>query len=137
MMSPETTNSETSTALVEVNPQPTALVETERQEEMNELQRETTALIEAIRKRAQSEMQSAGELSREAYLNAVRKARENIEQTKLIDPAQIEHSWEVLQQEADKNWHYILGEVESLGDRIADAAKAAWSRLMASPSDPD
>jgi hypothetical protein len=133
-MSPETTNSETSTALVEVSPQPTSLAETERQ---NELQRETTALIDAIRTRAQSEIQSAGELTREAYLNAVRKARENIEQSKLIDPEQIEHSLEVIQKEADKNWHYILGEVESLGDRVADAAKAAWSRLMASPSDPD
>lgn len=113
-----------------------ALVEAEMAGESDALKNETKALIDAIKKRAQSEAQTAGDLTREAYLNAVRQARENIEQNKLVDPERIAYSIKLIQYEAEKNWESIVKEVATLGDRLADAAKAAWDAFTAPrPSD--
>lgn len=107
------------------------LVETEMAGESEDLKNETKALINALKTRAQSEAQSAGTLTREAYLSAVRRARETLEQNKLIERDRIEHSFELIQREAEKNWESIVKEVAELGDRLADAAKAAWEALTA------
>lgn len=113
-----------------------ALVEAEMAGESDALKSETKSLIDAIKKRAQSEAQTAGDLTREAYLNAVRQARENIEQNKLVDPERIAYSIKLIQYEAEKNWESVLKEVATLGDRLADAAKAAWDAFTAPrPSD--
>jgi hypothetical protein len=113
-----------------------ALVEAEMAGESDALKSETKALIDAIKKRAQSEAQTAGDLTRDAYLNAVRQARENIEQNKLVDPERIAYSIKLIQYEAEKNWESVLKEVATLGDRLADAAKAAWDAFTAPrPSD--
>lgn len=125
---PESTSSD-NTAIV--TSQTEAIVEIEPNGEANEVQRETQALIEAIKKRAQSEIQAAGTLSQDAYLKAIRQARETIEQSQLvIDPQRLEQTIQTLQKEADKSWHVILGEIESVGVRLADTAKTAWNTLM-------
>jgi hypothetical protein len=121
--------------IVSISPATEALVETELQDEPDEVRRETKALFEAIRTRAQVELQSAGDLTREAYLNAVRQAREAIEQDKLIDRERIDQAIELIQQEAEKNWNLVLAEIEALGTRLAEAAKIAWSKLTDSQSD--
>jgi hypothetical protein len=130
-MSPEPHEMETS--IVAVNPESSTLVELAEIESANSqdaVKLETEALIEALKKRAQAEIHMAGDLTRETYLNAVRQAREAIEQNKLIDPDRIEQSVQAIQQEAEKNWNVITGEIESLGTRLSDAAKAAWDKLM-------
>lgn len=108
-----------------------ALVEREMAGESEAVKSETKALIDAIKKRAQSEAQSAGTLTREAYLNAVKRARVTIEENKLIERDRIEHSFEMIQSEAEKNWHSVAKEVSELGDRLTEAAKAAWEVLTA------
>jgi hypothetical protein len=130
----DTSTSDTS-AIVEVNPETKKLVEQEMPNATEEIRRETAALFEAIRSRAQAEAQSAGEFTRDAYLNAVRQAREAVEQNKLIDPESIEKSIELVQQEAEKNWQAIARDVEALGNRLSEAAKAAWEKLF--PHDED
>lgn len=108
-----------------------ALVEREMAGESEAVKSETKALIDAIKKRAQSEAQSAGTLTREAYLNAVKRARATIEENKLIERDRIEHSFEMIQSEAEKNWQSVAKEVSELGDRLSEAAKAAWEVLTA------
>ena len=125
---PESTSGD-NTAIV--TSQTEAIVEIEPNGEANEVQRETQALIEAIKKRAQSEIQAAGTLSQDAYIKAIRQARETIEQSQLvIDPQRLEQTIQTLQKEADKSWHVILGEIESVGVRLADTAKTTWNTLM-------
>ena len=116
---------------IEIIPQSSDLVETEMAGESDDLKSETKALIDALKKRAQAEAQSAGTLTREAYLNAVRRARETLEKNQLIEPARIEHSFEQIQREAEKNLQAVVKEVAEIGDRLNDAAKAAWSALIA------
>ena len=123
---------------IEIIPQPSQissqtsdLVETEMAGESDDLKSETKALIDALKKRAQTEAQSAGTLTREAYLNAVRKARETLEQNQFIERDRIEYSFELIQKEAEKNWQSVIKEVSEIGDRLADAAKAAWETLTA------
>jgi hypothetical protein len=123
----EATNNSSSDMII--SPETDALVEREMANQSADLKQETKALIEAIKKRAQSEVQAAQDLTREAYLAAVRRAREAIEQTKLIDPDRIEQSVQLIQQEAQKNWQSIVDEIHRLGDRLSEAAKAAWNAL--------
>ncbi|HAX74865.1 MAG TPA: hypothetical protein DCY88_03285 [Cyanobacteria bacterium UBA11372] len=129
----------TETAIVEVTPQTDALVEKEMAGESDDLKRETKALIDALKKRAQAEAaaatetaQSVGTMTRDAYLDAVRKARETLEQNQLLfERDRIEYSMKLIQMEAEKNWESILNEVKEWGDRLSEAAKAAWEKLTA------
>ena len=115
----------------QITPQTSSMVETEMAGESEDLKGATKALIDAIKKRAQSEAQSAGTLTREAYLSAVQRARTAVEENQLIERDRIEHSFEMIQQEAEKNWQSVVKEVSELGDRLTDAAKAAWDVLTA------
>lgn len=115
----------------EVSQQTNDLVEAEMAGESDDLKNETKALIDALKKRAQAEAQSAGTLTREAYLSAVRRARETIESNQLIERDRIEYSLYLIQKEAERNWQSVLKEVADLGDRLADAAKAAWEAFTA------
>ena len=115
----------------QVSSQTNDLVETEMAGESEDLKSETKALIDALKKRAQAEAQNAGTLTREAYLTAVRRAREKIENEQLIERDRIENSFELIKNEAEKNWESVIKEVAEVGDRLAEAAKAAWEKLTA------
>lgn len=133
---PNQPSTETS-ALAEVSPQTSAIVETELAHEPDDVRQETQALIEAIKQRAQQEAQtaedlakSAGDFTRETYLKLVRQAREAVEQNRLIDPDEIQRSAQQLQADAEKNWEALVKEVTDLSDRLSEAAKAAWEKLV-------
>ncbi|BAZ42664.1 hypothetical protein NIES4101_86330 [Calothrix sp. NIES-4101] len=119
------------TVEIDINSQTNDMVDTEMAGETDELKQETKALIEALKRRAQAEAESAGTLTRETYLNAVRKARETIEGEKIIEREKIENSLNVIQQEAEKNWHLFVNQFTELGLRFQDAAKAAWEAFNA------
>lgn len=126
-----TNNNEEPKVIVEISPQTTRMVESQMPDESQDVKDETAALIEALKRRAQAEAQSAGTLTRETYLSAVRQARETIEQNQLIERARIENAFEMVQSEAQKNFESILAEVQELGDRLQAAALAAWDVLTA------
>ncbi len=118
------------TTIVAVSSETNALVEKEMPGESEQLKQETKALVEAIKKRAQSEINNAQTLTRDAYLKAVRSAREAIEKNELLDPKRIEHSVEIIQKDAQENWQKIIDEISDLGDRLHEAAQTAWDILM-------
>lgn len=126
-------NSPDTSVKVEIIPQNTSeMVDQEMAGETDEVRQETKSLIDALKKRAQLEAQSAGTLTRQTYLDAVRQARAKLEQDDpLIARDRIENSFELIQKEAEKNWQAVVHEVTELGDRLADAAKAAWEALTA------
>ncbi|MBR8826740.1 MAG: hypothetical protein DSM107014_02360 [Gomphosphaeria aponina SAG 52.96 = DSM 107014] len=116
-------------------PEESAIVEVESEEivvkeKTDNVPQETMALIEAIKRKAQSETQKAGEFTREKYLEGVRKARIEIEKLN-FSPEQVETSIKQIQSEVEKDWDGLLKEVKSFGDRLSDAAKAAWDALTA------
>ncbi|MDJ0582214.1 hypothetical protein [Crocosphaera sp.] len=107
-------------------------------EESSEIQKETTALIDAIRSKALSEAKEAGELARDNYLETVRRIRQDIEDRKLFDPQRIDEAVKYIQKEVEKDWegvvkewNTVVKEVSSFGDRLSEAAKAAWEILTA------
>ena len=93
---------------------------------------ETEALITAIKTKAFSEVQKAGEFAIDNYLEAVRKARLDIESRQLFEPEQIEDAIRQIQKEIEKDWDSIVREITSFGDRLNEAARAAWDILTAS-----
>ncbi|MDP5017290.1 hypothetical protein FJR11_05680 [Anabaena sp. UHCC 0187] len=125
-----TTNNIESIEIVEIS------LHTSENGETDEVKQETTALLEAIKNRAQAEAESAGTLTRETYLNAVRQAREAIERDKLIERDRLEYSWAKIQEELEYNWNLLSKDVTDLGERFQNAAKAAWDAFNA-PRDQD
>ena len=101
------------------------------------IQDETEALIKAIKTKAFSEVQKAGEFAIDNYLEAVRKARQDIERRQLFEPEQIEDAIKQIKKEIEKDWDSIVREVTSFGDRLNEAAKAAWDILTASKAKTD
>ncbi|MBG1258868.1 hypothetical protein [Nostoc commune] len=110
--------------ILEISTQTDELVETEMGGESDEVKRETKALIEALKRRVQAE--SAGTLSRETYLKAVRQARELIEGRKVKERDRLEDSWAVIQDEAERNWYLLMKDVVDFSFRLQKAAIAAW-----------
>lgn len=115
-----------------------AIVRIEPPEVDYNLQGQTKALFTAINQRVIAELKAAGNLTRDTYLKAIRKARESVERDRLIDPDQFE-------REAEKYWHSLarntselgarLGAVaakgaSNLGNRLGAAAKAAWNEFV-------
>ncbi|WP_293129303.1 hypothetical protein [Microcoleus sp. bin38.metabat.b11b12b14.051] len=86
-------------------------------------------VVDAIKTRAQAQVQDAGEVSREAYLKAVRQAREAVEKNKLIERDRLDQAVDHIHKETEKNWHVVVGEIESLGTRLKETAKSAWNAL--------
>ncbi|AFZ02327.1 hypothetical protein [Calothrix sp. PCC 6303] len=121
----------TPTVEIEITPQTNEMVDQEMINETDELKRETKALIEALKRRAKAEAESAGTLTRETYLNAVRRAKETIEGEKIIERDRIEDSFNSIQQEAEKNWQQLVKQFTELGLRFQDAGKAAWDAFHA------
>ncbi|MEH2012432.1 hypothetical protein [Nostoc sp.] len=113
-----------SIVIVEISPETDELVETEMAGESDEVKRETKALIEALERRSQAE--SAGTLTRETYLKAVRQARELIEDRKLIERDRLQDSWAIIQDEAERNWHLMMKDLVDFSFRLQKAATAAW-----------
>jgi hypothetical protein len=131
-------------AIVHISPETNALVERELPDEPDEVKEAVKHLIEAIKKRAQVEAKNAGEITRETYLSAVKKAKELIEEKQLTPPPfakdlpieeyrdRLEKSLHIVENEAKKNWDSVTKEAKHLGDKLADAAKAAWDILRES-----
>lgn len=120
-----TTNNIESIEIVEIS------LHTSENGEIDEVKQETTALLEAIKNRAQAEAESAGTITRETYLNAVRQVREAIERDKLIERDSLEYFWAKIQEELEHNWYLLSKDITDLGDRIQNAAKAAWEAFNA------
>jgi F0F1-type ATP synthase membrane subunit b/b' len=115
-----------------VSQQTRDLVKQKMPNESDEVQAKMEELVEAMKKRAQSEIQTAGESTREAYMNAVRRARESLQQTSNFAEQQrnsVEEAVNMLEDEAKNNWDSILKEMEDFGDRLSQAAESAWNIL--------
>lgn len=128
-------NSNAESVAVEVMPDNPALMERQSEEKTNEIKEETLALMEAIRTKAQAEAKKAGDFARDSYLDAVRKAKEEVDKLNLFEPKRIEDALKQVQEEVEKDWDAVAKQVTSLGDRLNEAAKAAWEKLTASHSE--
>jgi hypothetical protein len=135
-MTDNNNNPEIESSIVPVSPETDALVEKEMVGESDVLKAETKALVEAIRRRAQSEIENAQTLTQDAYLNAVRTARDAVENNSLLDPKRIEYSVEMIQRDAMENWQKTLDEIAALGDRLQEAARVAWDIVMGKDDSP-
>lgn len=99
---------------------------------------QTQALFAALNQRVVAELKAAGNLTRDTYLKAIQRAKDSIENKRLIDPDQFE-------KEADKYWQSFAKGTTELGGhlgsaalkgaaevskRLGAAAKAAWKEVV-------
>lgn len=125
-----TENNVPETSSIEVSERTNALVDQNLPDAPEAVKNETKELIEAITRKAQSETQKAGEFAKDNYLEAVRNVRTEVEKLN-FDPERIEESIKLVQMDAEKNWESLVKEFESFGNRLNEAAQAAWSILTA------
>ena len=116
------------TSSIQVSDRTDSLVEQNLPDAPESVRTETKQLIEAITRKAQSETQKAGEFAQENYLETVRNLRSEVEKLD-FDPERIEESIKLVQMDAEKNWESLVAEFESFGNRLNEAAQAAWSIL--------
>lgn len=81
---------------IQVSDRTNRLVEQSMPDAFEQVRAESKHLIETVTRKAQSEAQKAGELALDNYLEAVRRARQEIESTELFDPERIEQSFQLL-----------------------------------------
>ncbi len=111
--------------------QSTTEIVPETKSKPEEMKQETEELMAAINKMVQAELQAAEDFTEEAYINAVRNARQTIEQFRLIDKDQLENSIDQFETDAKQNLEGMVKEIADFGDRISKAAQAAWDVLTA------
>ena len=116
-------------APIQVSDRTDRLGEQNMPEATEQARAETKNLIETVTRKAQSEAQKAGELALDNYLEAIRRTRQEIESAELFDPDRIEQSFQLLQQDAQQNWESLVQEFNEFGDRLNEAARAAWDAL--------
>ncbi|MFM7579464.1 MAG: hypothetical protein ACKO5Q_21340 [Microcystaceae cyanobacterium] len=120
---------------VEVIPDDPSLVKTSASGVIPEkLTTELQELVEAIRTKAFEEAQKVGEFAQENYLDAVRQAKEQVENLDLFDRDRIESAIQQLQTDVEKDWEKVVGQVNEFGDRLSEAAKTAWE-ILTKPKD--
>lgn len=103
--------------------QPNALVKvTPPNIEVDDPKQQTLALLAAINKRIFNELQGAGNLTRDAYLKAVRKARESIESNVLLEPEEVE-------RQAEKQWQSFVKSTSEVSNRLGSVAAKKTSQI--------
>ena len=128
------THSHSENPVVEVMPDNSTLTSPTEKTTTDPVRDETIDLFNAIRSKAQWEAQKAGEFARDVYLDAVRRAKTEVENLELFDPKPIENAFEQVQDEVEKDWDEMVKQVAEVGDRLNEAAKAAWEKLTAPSS---
>ena len=111
--------------------QSTTEIVPETKSKPEEMKQQTEELMSAINRMVQAELQAAEDFTEEAYINAVRNAKETIEQFRLIDKDQLENSISQFETDAKQNLEGMVKEIADFGDRISKAAQAAWDVLTA------
>ncbi|MEB3283156.1 MAG: hypothetical protein VKK42_29970 [Lyngbya sp.] len=110
---------------------PAELVPTSEKPSGTQPQKETQALLEAIQNLVKVELQTAAEINRDVYTEAVKNVRERIEQIRLIDKEQIESSFKEFEADAENNFQGIVKDLADLGQRLTQATQAFWDVLTA------
>jgi hypothetical protein len=71
-----------------------------------------------------------GSQSRSLFESSATSARSGGQNT-FIERSRVEQAVDHIHTEAEKNWHLIVKQIESIGTRLTDAAKSAWNSLTA------
>jgi pSer/pThr/pTyr-binding forkhead associated (FHA) protein len=87
-----------------------------------DLRSQTNALFSAINQRIIAELKAAGNLTRETYLKAIRRARESVEKETLIDSEHFE-------QNAEKYWQSVTKGTSDLGAKLGAATMRGAAEL--------
>ncbi len=133
---PEDNNNPSETNAIQVSERNNTLVEENMPYAEERVKQETKQLIEAITRKAQLETQKVGEFAQDNYLEAIRNVRGEIEKLN-FDPERVEEAIKLTQMDAEKNWESLVKEVEDFGNRLNEAAQAAWAILTGSTSHSD
>jgi len=116
----------------EVSAETKALVEDNMPQESDEIKHHVMALIEAIKKQSQSQIETAGDMTREVYVNAMRQAQETLKNTGLLLDNQretLDSSISSLEDTATQKWEAIVSDMQKFGDRLDRAVNTAWQIL--------
>ena len=90
------------------------------------------ALIDAIKQRAETQINSAEDITRDAYVSALRQAQDTLQKTGELFEEQrstLERSLAGIEDVATKRWETLLSDIQAVGNRLDRAVNAAWQIL--------
>ncbi|NJO20341.1 MAG: hypothetical protein HC838_10300 [Spirulinaceae cyanobacterium RM2_2_10] len=122
-----------------ISPETRSLVEQRLPEESDEVKYHMMALIDAIKRRAETEINSAGDITRDGYVTAMRQAQETLQKTGDFfneQRASLEDSIADVEDLATKRWETLLADAQKVGNRLDRAVNAAWKILTEPDSEP-
>jgi len=122
-----------------VSPETRSLVEQRLPEESDEIKYHMMALIEAIKRRAETQMNSAEEITRDAYVTAMRQAQDTLQKTSALFEEQrstLERSIADIEDAATKRWETLVSDLQKVGNRFDRAVNAAWKILTEPDAEP-
>lgn len=108
-----------------------ALIENKISGENTEIQKKLGELVELIKGRASDYMKDAGEMSKEAYVQALHKAKQSLSETSDFLSEQekaLDKSIAKLEGNDKSHWEKL----KKFGDRLDKSVHAAWSVLTES-----
>jgi DNA anti-recombination protein RmuC len=126
--------------IVPVSDETRAMVEQSMADEPDEIKQKLGELVDAIKRRTTTEMQSAGEMTRETYIQAMDEARGRLKKTEQFFQQQersVEETVRSLTDEATDRWETLITEVQRMGNRLDRAVNAAWKELTDPKDTPD
>ncbi|MDB9312902.1 hypothetical protein PN462_07300 [Spirulina sp. CS-785/01] len=126
----ETNQTETRTS--EINPETRALVDQKMPNESDEIRYHMMSLIDAIKQQTEDQLESAGDMTREAYVEAMRQAQNTLQNTGLLLDEQresLEKTITGIEDTATQQWETFVNEFQNFSDRFERAVDAAWKIL--------
>ncbi len=115
-----------------VSPETRSLVEQRLPEESDEIKQHLMALIDAIKQRAETQINSAEDITRDAYVSALRQAQDTLQKTGELFEEQrstLERSLAGIEDVATQRWETLLSDIQAMGNRLDRAVNAAWQIL--------
>ncbi|MDJ0697605.1 hypothetical protein [Mastigocoleus sp. MO_188.B34] len=119
-------------AIVTVSEETKALVEQKMSDESDEIKQKMGELVELIKRRAELELESAGEMTREAYITAINQAKSTLKKTEDFFAEQEKSLAQKIQDfnnEANQHWESFVADIQKMNNRVDKAIEAAWKNL--------
>ncbi|NEO86512.1 MAG: hypothetical protein F6J87_19965 [Spirulina sp. SIO3F2] len=116
----------------DVSPETKAIVDEKLPQESDEIKQHLMALIDAVKRQTQTQLETAGDVTRDVYVNTMRQAQETLKNSGLVLDDQwnsIESSVSGIESLASKNFDVVFKDFQKWGDRMDRAFNAAWQIL--------
>lgn len=124
------TDSNQESRILIVSEETKAVVEKNMPDETSEVKQKVAELLEVIKKQAELEVELAGDITRETFLNAIKRSKLTVNRTEDFfakqDKSLAKKIRELEHEEAHVIWEDFVDEIKHMNNKVERAMQAAW-----------